>query len=379
MDLNIFMKVIIENFKGWIHKEVKLPSSGLTLISAVSGNGKSSILEAISFAITGTASGKIKNINSTGNPKVTVTFGDLEIVRSRAPNVLRVTTPTGKYEGVEAQAYIDNVFTTHFSKIGYIRQKGVAAFLEMSGPAKMEFLQEWVLSDSSINSLKVSAKEVAKQKKDELHNLEVQLQVETEFFESLEKPDLVKTPFPEGKDEDEVYQDWVKDNTRNRKLLKGAENQRLELIKELKDTKTRESQEQIRDSTKTKLKEVNRQLKEASVGTPETVKAELERKGWVNTLRIEKVNLNTLNEIDKNTEWTRYSADELEKSIERIKRDLVIKKNVDRLREKIGKETRNDGVREELDSSIEIKEKFEKADDYSQEEEDMLKKKMEKG
>jgi DNA repair exonuclease SbcCD ATPase subunit len=372
------MKLQVENFKGWENKTITLPASGLSLISAMSGNGKSSLLEAISFAITGQASGKIKNINSAGNPKVILSFGDITITRSRAPNVLRVSTEDGKFEGMEAQNYIDAVFTGHFSKIGYIRQKGVSAFLEMSGPAKMEFLQDWVLSDNSIGTLKASAKDLTKRKKAELHDLTVKVQVETEFFEGFIKPSTVENPFKgydgEIEGSEEIYDEWIRSKEKAEKKLKKTKVKSIELAKELKDSKRREKYTFIVGSAKKGLMEVNRQLKEASVGTPETVKDELNRKSLVCSLKNYQDRKRKLEDEGSDERGDEPSA--IEETIEKIRESIKIQAELERLKGLVGDETPNENAKEGWENLRDLKEKFEKTDDYSQEEEEKLKKKM---
>ena len=67
------MEVSIKNFRCWKDKKISLSNDGITLISGISGAGKSSLLEAIHFAI----SGEGRNIVSEGKTKcaVSVKFG----------------------------------------------------------------------------------------------------------------------------------------------------------------------------------------------------------------------------------------------------------------------------------------------------------------
>jgi exonuclease SbcC len=367
------MHISIKNFKGWVSKEVDFPDDGITLLSAVSGAGKSSILEAISFAVTGNASGKLKNLNGDGNPKVILKFGCMEIMRSRAPNILRVKIDDETYENAEAQNYIDDMFTTHFTKIGYIRQKGVAAFLEMSGPAKMEFLQDWVLSDPSINELKSSAKELAKTKKSEYSTSEIKLNVESEYFENLSKPEEVDNPF-EGYEDDEqtVYNTWIKEYKRSSKLAEKCGAKRSELNEELKDAKRREKYERIKESAETQLKDVKKQLEEASIGNPKSVKLELDIRSVKSSLKISEDSVESLNEeIDAYT--IDYDLDELQTEIDEMERSLEIKKTVDKLQDKIGEHEKSKTVKAELTKALELRDDFKEVEEYSEEEENELK------
>ena len=47
------MRIILKNFKCWLDKELIIPDEGIILLSARSGKGKSSILDAIFFCIYG--------------------------------------------------------------------------------------------------------------------------------------------------------------------------------------------------------------------------------------------------------------------------------------------------------------------------------------
>jgi DNA repair exonuclease SbcCD ATPase subunit len=160
------LELTVKNFRCWEDKTITLPKEGICLLSGRSGKGKSTILNAIVFAVTG----KGKNITTFQKKSTTVTLvirnidikdtrNTLSITRTRGPNRLVVEREDHKYEDDEAQAIIDSVFGTEFCNTSYIDQENTNSFVFLSPSEKMEFLETLLLRHYHIDEMKEKVKE----------------------------------------------------------------------------------------------------------------------------------------------------------------------------------------------------------------------------
>src|SRR5579862_3094670 len=97
------MEITLTNFKCHKNKTIKIDKPGLILLNGVSGQGKSSIFEAINFALFG--NGKKLVYYNMKKMEVNIKFFDLnlQIIRSKGPNRLILINKTGQYEDNIAQ------------------------------------------------------------------------------------------------------------------------------------------------------------------------------------------------------------------------------------------------------------------------------------
>ena len=143
-----------ENFRCWKKHSFQFNDKGIILINGSSGSGKSSILNAIYFAITGNGS----KIVSYGEKKccVKLLFNDSDIkqiIRTKSPCHLTVTLKDDSvYEDEEAQKIIDSYFGNNFQQTSYMTQKMIHSFLSLSSVEKMNFLQKYILDNSDPNN-----------------------------------------------------------------------------------------------------------------------------------------------------------------------------------------------------------------------------------
>jgi DNA repair exonuclease SbcCD ATPase subunit len=148
------MNLDLKNFRCFTDKNILFPTSGVSLINAISGCGKSTICNSILYAVTG----KLKNISTFGKKSSSVSFeiDNLKITRSRAPNRLTVTdNKTGKIvEDDEAQETIDKLFGKEFANISYIDQDNINSFIFLSPADKMDFLQRLLLNEYNVEGMK---------------------------------------------------------------------------------------------------------------------------------------------------------------------------------------------------------------------------------
>lgn len=182
------IKLTLKNFKCYENKTFEF-DNGFVLIEGQSGTGKTSILQAIIFALFG----KGKNIKMNGKTSCSVEleFEDLVIFRSKNPNKLLVNSVI---ENDEAQNIINKKFGDTFDVISYISQTSLNSFVLMNPIEKLEFLEKFAFKDINLVDIKARNKIEITKRKDELtktiHNLELSLKI----FEDMDEPKEVKFP-----------------------------------------------------------------------------------------------------------------------------------------------------------------------------------------
>lgn len=167
------MRLTLTNFGTWTHCVYEFPdASGLTLISGPSGKGKTTLLRAINYALTGEGT----KLPTHGEIKCTVCFEyqDLIITRTNRPGRLTVKNVKNgiTYEADEAQSLIYNTIGRHFSIAGYIQQKGENSFLCMSPSDKLHFLEKVAFSDIDIESIKERSKDLVNKAENTLSRIQ---------------------------------------------------------------------------------------------------------------------------------------------------------------------------------------------------------------
>ena len=152
------IKLILENFKCWDKKVLTLPENGIVLLNGKSGVGKTSILQAIYFAIYGKGT-NLPRYGSNGKISVQLEFPFVKIKRSKKPNRLTVQLKNGfVLEDVPAQEHLNKAFGTNFEVTSYIQQKGLNSFLTSSPAEKLEFLERMISNEFDITNFKTKLK-----------------------------------------------------------------------------------------------------------------------------------------------------------------------------------------------------------------------------
>ena len=154
------MRIKICGFKCHLDAEFTFTNNEMTLIKGISSAGKSSILQAIYFALYGNMRSIYNNAGITKNLSVTLELPGIHIVRKKNPELLvvtlldnnskeRVYEPNGSgyskelaYEDAIAQSIIDNHFGNRevWKACSYIEQKSRCSLLSGSSSERMELL-----------------------------------------------------------------------------------------------------------------------------------------------------------------------------------------------------------------------------------------------
>ena len=189
------MEISLKNFRCWKDKTIQLSPEGITLLSGPSGVGKSSILEAVLFAITG----KGRNIITQGKSScvVRVVMNDgVTIIRKKRPNTLVVKIPGGTtYDDDAAQGYLNEKFTENFETLGYLGQNGKNTSFVLKGPAdKLAFIEQLAFQNVDIVELKNKAYELFKEEENNFKSATAKVEVLDQQIEDFEELEVSKFP-----------------------------------------------------------------------------------------------------------------------------------------------------------------------------------------
>jgi len=167
-------KLTLKNFKCFASYSVEIDKEVIILFDGPSGIGKSSLIQAFLFAITGEG----KKLFKQGTKSLSVELENngerpFKIVRKKGPESLCFYDKEKCYEDDEAQVRIDNYFGKNFNNTSVIKQKGENSFLSSSAKEKMIFLQSLLFSNSTIEKQKERVGEKIKCCKDEMNIISV--------------------------------------------------------------------------------------------------------------------------------------------------------------------------------------------------------------
>lgn len=178
------MRIRLKNFRCYEDNTFDLGDNGITLISAPSGYGKSTILNGIHFALFGVGN-KVTSFGKT-SCLVELDFDDIKIVRTKRPNRLVVND---MYEDDVGQELINSKFGENFDVTGYISQNAMNSFIMMNPLEKLSFLERFAFKDINLNDIKIRCKANITKTHDELVGNESQLLMAKKIIEEIKKPD----------------------------------------------------------------------------------------------------------------------------------------------------------------------------------------------
>lgn len=145
------MRIKICGFKCHIEAEFVFVDGQMTLIKGQSGQGKSSILQAIFWALYGNMRSIYNNNKVTKNLSVTLELPQMTIFRKKNPELLTVTYQGNLYEDTVAQSVIDSNYGPRelWKACSYIEQQSRCILLTGSGSERLELLNALSFSGES--------------------------------------------------------------------------------------------------------------------------------------------------------------------------------------------------------------------------------------
>lgn len=181
------MKLILKNFRCYTSKTFTLNDEQITLINGPSGQGKTTILLAIQFALFGAGNHKYLVSHSQTSCEVILEFKQFRIKRTKRPNILNVSIGTQTYEDEEAQFILNK----HF---GFIKSNHNTFFMDLSHQEKMSFLEQLTCNDCDILDLKLKIKNKISDIVKDIAVLDGQLDTTSSLSKLVPKPMKVEKP-----------------------------------------------------------------------------------------------------------------------------------------------------------------------------------------
>lgn len=179
------MQIRLKNFKQYKDRTFTFPAKGLVRLKGISGSGKTTILHAIRYGLTGEAK-KIKSWLG-GSPRVEIEFDEigLKLIRTSAPETLQVFSDRGETRDAQAQAEIyrllgDISTDEEFQCSSYVGQRMKGALL-MLGPTDMlRLVQKLAFGNDDPD---VAKKEILS----ELNDLNKSIAIEQRSLETMKR------------------------------------------------------------------------------------------------------------------------------------------------------------------------------------------------
>ena len=183
------MKIRLCDFKCYKDESFDFGEEGMALLSGPSGQGKSSIIQGIYFALFGVGS-KVAAYGKT-SCKVELEFDGMKVVRTKRPNRLVVDDV---YEDDAAQDIINKRFGDTFDVTGYISQNALNSFILMNPMDKLGFLEKFAFKDVDLSKIKGRCKGYISKANEELLTTGGKLSQAKQILEEMDKPDKVDFP-----------------------------------------------------------------------------------------------------------------------------------------------------------------------------------------
>ena len=244
------MRLKLKNFRCYVDKEFTIKDEGLVLLNGQTGKGKTTILEAIFFALYGDIR-KPYTFGAT-SCRVELDIYNMKIIRTCRPNRLLVEFEESQYEDQEAQCLIDQqVMNMHeFLASSYIRQRSNCSIISMTPTEQVQFIKNIAFDVNTNVKIKNTIKDMIKDVQEDM----VKEKNNVELFESQikdlndDETEIHDNPLKET--EEQFEKDYKKINNHTKKLkeqkkmleadLHNAEKRLNKQANEIKNKKTLE-------------------------------------------------------------------------------------------------------------------------------------------
>ena len=275
----IIHKIKLENFKSYKNSEIEL-NPGISIIIGENGAGKSTILEAISYALFKEFDGKLEDVKRKTSDvgdnikvmSVTVEFehqGNIyQVIRGKkkTSNISKLNIKRNNYWELKIEGdknvtreleYILNIDSKSFLNAVYIKQGQMTELIDKTASDRKDFISK-LLNIESLEKAWKDMKEVIRVYEDRENNIQGQLKDKNEV---IEKIDDLKEKINKGTNSLNEY--------KNKKTLIEEEYSKIE--KEIKENQEKQNQHTLlntqliteqnnRDNSKNILNQLNDEL-----------------------------------------------------------------------------------------------------------------------
>jgi DNA repair protein SbcC/Rad50 len=159
------MKLYLKNFRSYPSFHIEIPDSGLTLLKGENGVGKTTILDAIVYALYGKLDESPYPLGMRVTCKVELEYRDIKITRTGNPNILRVTHKKENYENDVAQSIIEQYFGVNrdeFMVSSYVVQASRNSIISLTPAAQLKFIETLAFEDDSQYDIQDKIKDYCK-------------------------------------------------------------------------------------------------------------------------------------------------------------------------------------------------------------------------
>ena len=334
------MNIHLKNFKSWSDNAFEFKENSVTLLTGNSGTGKTSIIQAIFFALTGVGM-KIVSYNKK-SCEVVLTFKHLKITRAKNPTRLVVEMEGVLYHDDAGQSRIDKMFGANFQTISYLSQNAARNFLSLSSVDKMDFLETFASLSHSAHTQEIKTKcnQAEKDKNQQLSSESSKIDVMRLMLKGLDPQIEQEYPFVTASQES--YESLV----RNEEETFTKNKQRYSQIKQLQlQIQTKLQAQQRFDFSLAQLEQnlselMNANGCETTPFTLDKLQGELQFRLSLNEysetserfqMQVETDKKDLENEIESLILWPTYGKDELAEYISSYKDMLEASEKVEKL------------------------------------------------
>lgn len=157
------MKIILHQIGPFKHLELNLPDLGLVCITGATGKGKSSLLRAINWILSGDGKKDIVNLDyEKGKVYGQLEWGELYIYRQKKSDRLVVRNGNINLEDLGAQNYLINIFGANnvILASSYLVQKGNHPLIDLGISERLDLVQNlvWSLDNPNVYIDKIDSK-----------------------------------------------------------------------------------------------------------------------------------------------------------------------------------------------------------------------------
>ena len=324
------IRIKLKNFRCYRDHEFIIQKKKSNLITGLSGKGKTTIFQAILFALYGC----VKKPHSFGakNKKcvVTLTDDDTIIMRQKNPNLLVVQNKKGEVDIQDdvAQGYIDKKYGTQYLFIhsSYLMQSKKHLFFSGSNNDKLELIRKIGFTEDNVSDVKKRIHERIKKVKNDILGVEFSKKATKKSLDSFMNENSEIKEVDDNKEKEllnlEIEKDFIEKLETGEEKLKKNLNHIISLETEVKLIKKtiaviKDELKNIDDFNESDIQDIEKENKEL-----EDEKQELEKKlsNYDSEVKSKKKIVSNLNEkIQKLQDKKKIIEEDLSKASEDVK------------------------------------------------------------